>query len=160
MTTINGLPSHVLFVHFIVVLAPLTAALAVLCAVRLSARRRLVWLVLALAVLNAALTPITTNAGEWLEQRIGRSPLLEAHAELGDTMLYFSIALLVAAAALAVLHVRSTRSGEVKPIVAVTIAVLVIAASIATMVQVYRIGDSGAQTAWRDAVSTATPQRH
>lgn len=33
MTTVNGLPSHVLFVHFIVVLAPLTALLAILCAV-------------------------------------------------------------------------------------------------------------------------------
>jgi len=42
MTTVNGLPSHVLFVHFIVVLAPLTALLAILCAVWQPARRRLV----------------------------------------------------------------------------------------------------------------------
>ena len=46
MTTVNGLPSHVLLVHFIVVLAPLTALLATLCAVWPAARRRLVWLVL------------------------------------------------------------------------------------------------------------------
>ena len=107
MTTVNGLPSHVLFVHFIVVLAPLTALLAILCAVWPVARRRLVWLVLGLAVVNAALTPITTRAGEWLENRVGRSPRLHTHTELGDTMLYFSIALLVAAILLALLHVRA-----------------------------------------------------
>ena len=110
MTTVNGLPSHVLLVHFIVVLAPLTALLAILCAVWPAARRRLVWLVLGLAVVNAALTPIATHAGEWLENRVGRSPRLHTHTELGDTMLYFSIALLVAAILLALLHVRASRS--------------------------------------------------
>ena len=107
MTTVNGLPSHVLLVHFIVVLAPLTALLATLCAVWLAARRRLVWLVVGLAVVNAVLTPVTTQAGEWLENRVGRSPRLHNHTELGDTMLYFSIALLVAAILLALLHVRA-----------------------------------------------------
>jgi hypothetical protein len=33
MATLNGLPAHVLLVHFIVVLAPITAVLAVICAV-------------------------------------------------------------------------------------------------------------------------------
>jgi hypothetical protein len=46
MTTVNGLPSHVLFVHFIVVLVRLTALLAILCAVWPASRRRLAWLVL------------------------------------------------------------------------------------------------------------------
>src|SRR4029079_13585923 len=44
MRTVNRPPSHVLLVHFIVVLAPLTALLATLCAVWPAARRRLVWL--------------------------------------------------------------------------------------------------------------------
>ena len=118
MTTVNGLPSHVLFVHFIVVLAPLTALLAILCAVWPAARRRVVWLVLGLAVVNAALTPITTHAGEWLENRVGRSPRLHTHTELGDTMLYFSIALLVAAILLALLRVRASRSGSVNTVAA------------------------------------------
>ena len=46
--------------------APLTAVLAILCAVWPAARQRLVWLVLALSVLTAVLTPLTTEAGEWL----------------------------------------------------------------------------------------------
>jgi hypothetical protein len=44
LTTIMGLPAHVLLVHFIVILAPLTAVLAILYAVWPAARRRLVWL--------------------------------------------------------------------------------------------------------------------
>ena len=48
MTTFNGLPAHVLLVHFIVILSPLTAVLAIVCAVWPAARQRLVWLVLGL----------------------------------------------------------------------------------------------------------------
>ena len=61
MTTIWGLPAHALLVHAIVVLAPLTALLEILCGFWPAARRRLVWLVLALAVVTTVLTPITTT---------------------------------------------------------------------------------------------------
>lgn len=106
------------------------------------------WLVAALAVGVAVLTPLTTEAGEWLEHQLGDSPALHVHAELGDTMLYFSAALLVAAALLVVAHVRDVRGTESKTAVSVVIAVLVIAASVATTIQVVRIGDSGAQAVW------------
>ncbi len=66
LTTISGLPAHALLVHAMVVVAPLTALLEILCALWLAARRHLVWLVLAFAVVTAALTPITANAGGWL----------------------------------------------------------------------------------------------
>jgi len=42
MTTIAGLPAHPLLVHLIVVLAPGTAVLEILCALWPAARRRLV----------------------------------------------------------------------------------------------------------------------
>ena len=71
MSTFNGLPAHVLLVHFVVVLGPLTAALAIVCTFWPAARQRLVWLVLALAVITAGLTPLTTDAGEWLAKRNG-----------------------------------------------------------------------------------------
>lgn len=152
MSVVNGLPAHILLVHLIVVLAPLTALLAIVCAVWPAARRRLVWPVLALAVVTAIATPLTTEAGEWLAHRIGSSPAVDTHAALGDTMLYFSIALLLAAALLAVLHVRESRTA-VNSIVAVGIAAIVVIASVATTVQVYRIGDSGSRAAWGDLIS-------
>lgn len=156
MSTINGLPAHILLVHFIVVLAPLTAILAIMCALWAAARRRLTWLVLALAIVTAILTPLTTDAGEWLDKRKARSPVLHAHTQLGDTMAYFAVALVVAAALLAFIHVREIRGKSVKPAAQWTIAVLVIFTSLATTVQVYRIGDSGAKATWGQAAS-ATP---
>ena len=159
MSTFNGLPAHVLLVHFIVVLGPLTAVLAIVCTFWPSARQRLVWLLLALAVITAVLTPLTTDAGEWLEKRNGRSPLLHAHTELGDTMAYFSIALVAAAALIAFVHFREARAKSLKPIARWLIAAVVVIASVATTVQVYRIGDSGAKATWSEqsAVGSSTP---
>ena len=74
MTTIIGIPAHALLVHAIVVLAPLTALLVILCGFWPAARRRLVWLVLALAVATTVLTPLTTNAGEWLYDQSSSQP--------------------------------------------------------------------------------------
>jgi ABC-type branched-subunit amino acid transport system permease subunit len=117
MSTINGLPAHALLVHFIVVLAPLTAVLAMVSAVWVAARQRLVWLVFALAVVTSILTPLTTQAGEWLENRSGRSPLLRAHTEPGDTMIYFSVALVAAAVLLAFVHIRESRGRSMNTVV-------------------------------------------
>jgi hypothetical protein len=82
LTTIAGLPAHALLVHAIVVLAPLVALLEILCGFWPAARRRLVWLVLALAAVTTVLTPITTEAGEWLLKSGGEPrPILLEHAE-------------------------------------------------------------------------------
>lgn len=151
MSLINGLPAHPLLVHFVVVLALLTAVLAVLCAVWPAARQRLVWLVLALAVVTTGLTPLTTDSGEWLEHNLEKSELIEQHAEMGDTMIYFSLALLVAAVLLVVAHRRALSTA-----LSGAIAVFVIAAAVATSVQVYRIGDSGAKSAWSDALTSTS----
>jgi len=156
MSTFNGLPAHALLVHFIVVLAPLTAGLAILCAVWPAARQRLVWLVLALSLAVGVLTPLTTEAGEWLEAKVGRSPLLHAHTELGDTMVYFSLALLVAAILLTVVHRRAGRGQSLPAALSVAVAVFVVVASVATIVQVYRIGDSGAKATWGQIAANPT----
>jgi hypothetical protein len=154
MSTFNGLPAHVLLVHFVVVLAPLTAILAIVCAVWPAARQRLVWLVLVLAGVTTVLTPLTVEAGEWLEGRIGSSPALETHAERGDTMLYFALALLAAAVLLVFVQLRGVSTPA-----RVVISALVIAVSAATVVAVIRIGDSGAQAVWGGvAVDTPAPK--
>lgn len=63
-------------------------------------------------------------------------------------MLYFSIGLVVAAGLIAFVHVQEVRGKTVKPLARWLIAAAVIIASIATTVQVYRIGDSGAKATW------------
>src|SRR4051794_35299465 len=82
MTTVNGLPAHILFVHAIVVLLPLTALLLVLTAVSAAARRRLAGPNAILSVAVVAIVPLTTSAGEWLQYRVPDSALLRDHTEL------------------------------------------------------------------------------
>jgi uncharacterized membrane protein len=149
VTVINGLPAHVLFVHFIVVLVPLTASLEIVCALWRAARRRLVWLVLVLAALTAALTPITINAGEWLfSLRKHPSPILREHAGRAEWMLYVCVALLVVAILLAVMHVLESRSDERRAAAKIVVAVIALAVGISSMVQLYRVGDAGSQSVW------------
>ena len=155
MSTFNGLPIHPMLVHFIVVLAPLTALLAVLCAVFPAVRERLVWLVAALAVVTTGLAPLASESGEWLEHHIEKSELVEKHAELGDTMLYFALALLVAAVLLLVAHLRARRGTPLSTALSALIAVFVVVAAGATTFQMFRIGHSGAESVWSDALETS-----
>ena len=149
MTTLFGLPAHALLNHAIVVLAPLLALLEILCAVWPAARRRLVWLNLALAAAVVVLTPLTTSAGEWLyNQQSEHSAILEAHEERGEWMIYFAIGLLVVAVVQAVQHWLESRSTEPKRALAVVAAVLAVVVGVSSIVGVVRIGDAGAQAVW------------
>jgi Predicted membrane protein (DUF2231) len=155
MSTFNGLPAHILLNHFVVVLAPLTAVLAILCAMWPAARRRLIWLVLLLAVGTLVLTPLTTSAGAWLEPRVDKSPALTTHAQLGETLIYIVAALVATVTILAAVHIRQARGRTVTFALRSVVGVLVIAAAVATLVQTYRIGDSGARAAWGNLTSSA-----
>jgi hypothetical protein len=156
MSTFNGLPLHILLNHFIVVLGPLTAILAILCVVWPAARRRLIWLVLLLAVGTLVLTPMTTTAGVWLSARVGRpSPMLINHEDLGSTLIYIVAALAGTVALLAAVHFRLERGVDVRAAQHVAVGVLVIVAAVATLVQTYRVGDSGARAAWGNITSSA-----
>lgn len=157
MSTINGLPAHVLLVHFVVVLAPLTAILLILCALWPAARHRLVWLTLALSAATIALTPLATDAGESLERRVDRTPAVHIHTGRGDTMIYFAVALVVVAVVVAAVHYREQRSGRVGGVVTGLVAVLALVVGVSAMVQVYRIGESGAQAVWGDQVTSTAP---
>ncbi|WP_375489472.1 hypothetical protein [uncultured Jatrophihabitans sp.] len=97
-TQINGLPAHVLLIHVIVVLAPLGALFTVLSAVWPAARRRIGIVGPITTALVLVFTPITTNAGEWLEHKLeanGANKAIEKHADLGDTFLWYAIGLFV-----------------------------------------------------------------
>jgi len=150
MNTIGDIPAHPFFVHFIVVLAPLTAILLILCAVWPAARERLVWLTLVLSVVVMVLTPLTAEAGEWLEhqQKEPLPPILEQHTEAGDTMIYGAIGLLLVSLAFAALHRWGSRLGERLKLATIVVAVLAVVVGVSTIVQVVRIGDTGAHAVW------------
>lgn len=155
MNVVNGLPAHVLLVHFMVVLVPLTALLEIACGLWTRARRgQLVWLTLILAIVITVLTPITTNAGGWLyDLRRNPDPILREHAQRGDTMIYFSVALLVMAMALVVLRFAERRAGKPRRVMNTIVAVVVLAVGISSMVQIYRVGDAGSQSVWGNEIA-------
>lgn len=155
MSTVDGLPGHILLNHFVVVLGPLTALLALLCALWAAARQRLIWLTLALAVATLVVTPLTASTGDWLYGKIGSPPVADHHAAVGATLVYFVAALAVTVTALAVIHLRQARGRTVKTAARAVVAVLVVAAAVATLVQTYRVGETGARAAWGSV--TASP---
>jgi hypothetical protein len=149
MSTIAGIPAHALWVHLIVVLMPATALLETVCALWSAARRRLVWLVLVMAVLLMVTTPITINAGEWLyRQQKHHTAVLQTHVDRGEQLTYYAVALLVIAVALAVMHWRQDRSDSVPSLVTIAVAVLALVVGIASTVAVVRTGDPGARSVW------------
>ncbi len=167
ITEIGGLPAHVLLVHAIVVLAPLGALFTILSVVWPAARRKLGFISPLTCLVVLVLTPVTTNAGEWLEERLtarGPDEAIEKHADLGDTFLLFAVGLFVFSAAVWWIGRMDDRaSGEandasggtavatrtsVPVAVRYAVAVVAVLVSVATVVQLYRIGDSGASASW------------
>lgn len=162
--TLNGLPWHPLVVHGVVVLLPLAILGTIAIAVVPRWRGRYGLLVVATALAATVLVPISTSSGESLEERVGDPG---EHAELGEQLLWFAVALLVTSALLVGLQWRagravtrrnsggagtSTTTGGKQLTAVAAVAVL---AAVACGVQVYRVGDSGARAAWGDVPSAA-----
>jgi hypothetical protein len=160
-TVINGLPAHVLFVHFVVVMVPLTALLLVVCVLWPAAQRRFGIVTPIMSFVTLVAVPLTTHSGEWLAHRIDRDPLVRAHAQRGDELLVWSLATFVVSTLWWATHsdrvtgwmrsrTRRFDAMTANRTVAVILVVLAIVVSAGAMVQVYRIGDSGAKAAWHD----------
>ena len=150
MNVINGIPAHALLLHFVLVLVPLTALLEILCGLWPAARRgQLMWLTLIFAAVTMVLTPITIDAGAWLyDRQANPSPILREHAARGGLMTYFSAALLVVAILLFALRVIERRSDKRRVVIRVLVAIVVLATGISSTLQIYRVGDAGAQAVW------------
>ncbi|WP_435176658.1 DUF2231 domain-containing protein [Actinacidiphila sp. bgisy145] len=155
-TQINGLPAHILLVHVVVVLVPLTGIALIGCAVWPSWMRRMGLVLPLLALVTLASVPLTTHAGEWLERHTASTPLIRRHAELGDGLLPWAAGLFVLAVALWWWHRRAQAgpagggTGAAAAAMPLRVAAAVVCAVVAAgaVVQVYRIGDSGAKAAW------------
>jgi hypothetical protein len=187
LDTIFGLPVHPLIVHATTVVVPAGAVAVLLAALWPRFRRWAGWMPLALALAAVVLTPLSTESGEALERHVEHSDLIETHSQLAEGLLPWVVVLAVAAALLYVVARRERRSSGVSAAdgvgtTAVTetavasevaetsvrvaavprwllvgAAVVGLVASLGTATQVVRIGHSGAQAAWGDAVSQTTP---
>ena len=152
---VNGLPVHPLVVHAVVVLLPLAVLGTIAIAVRPTWRATYGWLVVGIAAVATVLVPVATSSGEALEERVGDPG---EHAELGDQLIWFAIALLLFSFLMVYLdHRKAAGKPAVGPAALPTVvAVLAVVAALATTVQVYRVGDSGARAAWGDKVGASS----
>lgn len=155
--TFNGLPIHILIVHFVVIVVPVAALCVLLVAAWPAARKRIgiVSPVIALAALISV--PIATEAGEALEEQVTETALSELHTHLGKDLLPWVIALFVVALAQWVWYHFFTGSGRYvarvtsAPLrlaipIALTIAAVVVV--IGACYVVFLIGESGARATW------------
>ncbi|WNV84829.1 DUF2231 domain-containing protein [Umezawaea sp. Da 62-37] len=175
MNTVNGLPTHILLVHAIIVLLPLSALLLMLSALWPVLRRRLAGPNAILSLVVLALVPVTTDAGEWLEHRVQFSALIRTHTELGDTALFVAIPVALLALVIwwrgresSTIRTEDTQTGAPatqrtflapsSAAVGAVIAVLSILAAGAAVYDIYLTGDSGAQATWQGGFSQTPVQ--
>jgi hypothetical protein len=162
LSTINGLPAHILLVHAVVVLVPLSA-LALVAAIKPSIARRLGVALPALAAAAFVSVLAAMNAGGWLENHVHDTTLVRDHTRIAGQLWPFSAAVLVLSAVVWWLQRRTSgvaepsgvNGGRALTIVVVGVLSLVMAA--ASVVEVVRIGESGSRAAWHNPFSqTAT----
>jgi hypothetical protein len=155
---ILGLPAHPLFAHGPVVLVPLTAIAAVVCALSRGWRRRLGWLVVGLALVSLVSVDLAIGSGEALEESVRESDLVEDHAGTSDSLLPLTAGLLVAVTALiGADRAFGRHPDEGNPgtstgrrwVIAGLAAATLVTASVST-VWIYRAGHSGAKAVWDD----------
>jgi hypothetical protein len=145
--TILGLPVHPLVVHAVVVLVPAAAAGVVAIALVPRWRERYGVLVVLVATAGLALVPVATRSGNELDDRIQAGGVvarqIDEHADLGDLVIWPTLALWVLAVALVVL---SRRGGSARAVTVVA-GLAVVAAAVAGAV-VVRVGHLGSTAVW------------
>lgn len=155
--TFNGLPIHILIVHFVVIVVP-AATLCVLLMAAWPAARARIGIVSPLIALAALISvPIATEAGEALEEQVKETALSELHTHLGKDLLPWAVALfLVALVQWAWYHYFSGTGRFASTItdrrtrLVITIAIIVAAAVVIVGADyvVFLIGESGARATW------------
>jgi hypothetical protein len=148
--TIAGLPVHALVVHAIVVGVPVMAILTVLVAARPSWRGRAGWVVAVLNVLLFLGSLVAQESGDALAQRVGHG-VVQTHQSLGEVLPWFVFAMAAVSVLVPLLRHR-------RPLATVVLAATV-AAAVANVWWVVRVGDSGARAVWESVVQHTDPAR-
>jgi len=175
--TIHGSPTHVLIVHIVVVLLPLSVLAALLLVAVPATRRAYSLLTLVVTFIACVAVPFAFLSGSALRARLPPSPLIARHVQLAHQLLplaaVFGLTLAVFVFVDVLQRARTGRLNEVErravnaaPTVRQyaenhrlvgshrTAAALVVVLAILTGVQVYRVGDAGAKAAWAGRLSS------
>lgn len=141
---INGLPVHALVVHAVVVLLPLMAIVTAAVAFRPAWREKLAWWVVAADAAVVVATFVAMQSGKTFQKRLGGEVAVD-HGNTGKLLIWFAVALLVAAVLVALL----SKSGGTT---ATGLAVLTTVVGLAAIAWTVRTGDSGAKAVWESVI--------
>jgi uncharacterized membrane protein len=183
-TTIDGSPTHVLIVHVVVVLLPLSVLAALVLVAVPAVRRAYSLLTLVVAFVACMAIPFAFVSGSALRGRLPPDPLIARHVQLAHQLLPIAAAFGLALAAFVIidglhrerdgrLNILERRAVGAAPSVGRytqshrlvgahrTAAAVLVVLAVATGVQVYRVGDAGAKAAWSGRLSSSgTGPRH
>lgn len=153
--TVLGLPVHALVVHAVVVVVPAAAAGVVAIAAVPRWRERYGVLVLLVATAGLALVPVATSSGQELRDRLDVGGVVakqvREHVDLGELLIWPTLAMWVFAVALVVLsRRRSAAGGGVRK----AVAVLAVLAALAAGAGVVRVGHLGTTAVWSCTIGT------
>jgi hypothetical protein len=154
LTTFRGLPAHILIVHVVVVFVPLSSV-ALIAALRPSWARRMSLVLPGLAIVAFLSVLAAMNAGGWLQNHVQNTALVRDHTRIAGQLWPFSAAVAILSVVVWWLHGRAVPSGG-RPRVAsswsaasVVLAVVSVVVAVGAVVQVVRIGESGARASWK-----------
>lgn len=157
---VNGLPLHILLIHAVVILVPLTALSVVLAAVWPAARRRIGIVNALLGLVLIGLIPLTTMAGQWLRDRVADTPLIAKHADLGNALWPWTLSLGLLGILTWLWYFVSDRrdrgrtpTGNGRRVVAVVIAVAAIGIGGFATWQTVQVGEAGSRAIWENTFS-------
>jgi hypothetical protein len=147
-----GLPTHILVLHFTVVLVPLVALVTIAVFLRATWRKRWVGWVAILDVAMLALTFVTVRAGWDLESRYRVEGDTDTpgfnHETLGKALLWIMVAL----APTAVLAWWVSRIPNLSPVVNLGLGGFVASIAVASIVLTALAGHTGAEASWTDFI--------
>jgi len=153
LTSIDGLPAHVLLVHIPVVLIPLGAAGAV-AMLWPPVRRAIGWWVAGLLVIAGIATQLAIESGKSLREYVHRTALVREHVHMGENVRPWLLLMFLALVGVMIVDQMIKRRGEPATrrdplrIAGVVLAVLSIVFSAMSVYWIYRIGHSGSKAVW------------
>jgi amino acid transporter len=155
LTTISGLPAHVLIIHAAVVFLPLLVVTAIAYALVPRVRRYVGWAAVLLAVGAPLFAFLARQSGQNFRARLIAQGIpadfiskIDKHQSYGNMTFWFSLGLGVFTLLLVALTMRSARGAAAPTWLTAVLSIVVIGFAIVTGIYVFLTGDSGAHTVW------------
>ncbi len=146
---ILGLPLHPLVVHAVVILVPLAALGGIVISAWTAARKRYGSLTVAFAAAAAGSTFVAQEAGESFAATFARTTeAMQTHIDLGGSLLIWVIILFFGTLAVMVAQRLIDQQNPRGRVALIAGGVITAISAVVSIVQVIRIGHSGATAVW------------